>query len=110
MPYDEDLAGRVREALGGRADVAEKHMFGGLTFLVGGHMCCGVVGDDLVLRLGPEDAQQALREPHARPMDFTGRPLRGFVYVGPAGTGSEHLLGDWVSRALRFASSLPPKH
>lgn len=77
MPYDHDLADRVRAALADRGDAAERAMFGGLTFMVGGHMCCGVTGDDLMVRLEPAAAEAALAEPGVRPMDFTGRPLKG---------------------------------
>ena len=109
MAYDEALAARVREALAGRAGVTERRMFGGLSFLLGGHMCCGVVHEDLVVRLGPDETQAALAEPHARPMDFTGRPLEGFVYVDPAGLVDDAALRGWVERAAGFAASLPPK-
>jgi hypothetical protein len=74
-----------------------------------GNMCCGVVDEDLMVRLGPELGEKALREPHARPMDFTGRPMKGFVYVSPDGTAIEPALRAWVERAVAFASSLPPK-
>jgi len=84
-------------------------MFGGLCFTVGGHMCCGVAGHDLVVRVGPAKLTEALAEPHARPMDFTGRPLKGFVYVGPAGCRRPTDLARWIRRALSFASSLPAK-
>lgn len=83
-------------------------MFGGLCFTVGGHMCCGVAGHDLVVRVGPARYLEALAAPHARPMDFTGRPLKGFVYVGPAGYRAADLT-KWIRRALSFAGSLPPK-
>ena len=84
-------------------------MFGGIAFLVGGHMCCGLRGKDLVLRLGNEAAAAALRRPHVRPMDFTGRPLRSMVYVAPAGYRSERALESWIGRALEFTQGLPPK-
>jgi len=84
-------------------------MFGGLSFLLRGNMCCGVVRDDLVVRVGPEEHDKALAEAHARPMDFTGRPLKGLVYVGPGGYGSDEALADWVARGVRFATSLPAK-
>jgi TfoX/Sxy family transcriptional regulator of competence genes len=108
MAYDEKLAARVCTLLADRSDVTERRMFGGLTFLVGGHMCCGVQGDELILRLGPEGAEEALASPHARPMDFTGRPLSGFVTVRRRGlTG--RALERWVVRAVAWAESLPPK-
>jgi len=84
-------------------------MFGGLAFMVNGHMCCGVLNKDLVLRVKPEDYERAIARPHARPMDFTGRPMRGFLYVSPAGLQSARDLGAWIRRGLQFVSSLPPK-
>ena len=109
MPYDEVLADRLRERLQACSDVVEKRMFGGLAFMVGGHMCCGVTRDDLMVRVGPDDYGAALDEPHVREMDFTGRPLRGFVYVSPEGIDLDRDLDGWVARAVRFASSLPRK-
>jgi len=84
-------------------------MFGGLAFMVNGHMCCGVLDKDLVLRVSREEYDEAISRPYARPMDFTGRPLRGLLYVSPAGFRSARDLGTWVRRSLRFVSSLPPK-
>ena len=109
MPYDEGLAERVRELLDERPDLSERKMFGGIGFMLGGNMCCGVLGDELVVRLGPEDGDSALAEPHVRAFDFTGRPMKGFVLVGPGATETDDGLDAWVSRAEAFASSLPPK-
>jgi len=109
VPYDEVVGQRVRAALAKHPGVVEKKMFGGLAFLIGGHMCCGVVGDELMVRVGPARYETALREPHAREMDFTGRPLKGFVYVGAAGFASTRHLNDWVARGVEFVSSLPAK-
>ena len=89
MAYDEDLAGRVRAVLARTPRVEEKRMFGGLTFMVGGHMCRGVVGRDLVARVGPQAHAEAVIRPHARAMDFTGRAMKGMVYVGAAGTRAD---------------------
>ncbi len=83
MAYDEKLAGRVRLLLKGRKGISEKRMFGGLAFMLGDRMCCGVLKEDFVARIGPEAYESALDEPHVRPMDFTGRPIKGYVYVGP---------------------------
>jgi TfoX/Sxy family transcriptional regulator of competence genes len=108
MAYDEDLAGRIREELASRDDVTERKMFGGIAFMVGGNMCCGVAGEDLMLRLGAEGADAALKDPHARPMDFTGRPMSGYVFVAPGGTATPSDLRRWVDRAVAFATTLPP--
>ena len=113
MAYDPSLAERVRltlrKAALQTAPPREIRMFGGLCFTVGGHMCCGIVGRDLVIRVGAEGLRDALARPHARPMDFTGRPLKGFVYVGPAGCRRGVDLANWVRRALAFVGTLPPK-
>lgn len=108
MAYDERLAGRVRALLADREDVSERRMFGGLTFMVGGHMCCGVNGDELIVRLDPAHETEALARPHARPMDFTGRPMRGFVTVRSEGLEGRRL-DRWVKEALARADSLPPR-
>jgi TfoX/Sxy family transcriptional regulator of competence genes len=108
MAYDETLAARVRTLLAGRSDVSERKMFGGLTFMVAGNMCCGVLGDELIVRLDPEREDEALARPHARPMDFTGRPMRGFVTVHPEGLEGDRL-ERWVQDAVARAESLPPK-
>jgi TfoX/Sxy family transcriptional regulator of competence genes len=84
-------------------------MFGGLAFIVNGHMCCGIVGEDLVIRVGAEEHEKALYQPHVRAMDFTGRPMKGFVYLSPPGYRTKAELRKWVRRALRFVSSLPAK-
>lgn len=109
MSYDESIADRVRTVLASRGDIIEKRMFGGLAFLVRGHMCCGVLGSDLVVRVGPASYPAALKEPHAREMDFTGRALKGLVYVGTRGLGSDEALRRWVDRGLEFVASLPSK-
>jgi TfoX/Sxy family transcriptional regulator of competence genes len=109
MPFDPDLADRVRDSLATRTAFRERAMFGGLAFMVDGHMACGVLGTDLVLRLGPAGADEALERPHVRPMDFTGRPLKGYVYVGQTAAGGADQLGDWLDRALAFVATLPAK-
>ena len=109
MAYDEKLAERTRAVLDSRDDVVEKKMFGGLAFLVRGHMCVGIVDRELMVRVGPDAYESALATPHARPMDFTGRPLRGMVYVGTAGLRTDAGLRAWVERGLRFVSALAPK-
>lgn len=109
MAYDEGVAQRLREAFEEYPQVTEKRMFGGIAFMLNGHMCCGVVGEELMVRVGPEGYQQALARPHAREMDFTGKALKGFVYVTPEGFAEDEDLAAWVERASRFVLSLPPK-
>jgi len=108
MAYDEDLASRVRAVLPPGAEVTERHMFGGLAFLLGGHMFCGIVKDALMARLGPEEADRALDQPHVRPMDFTGRPMTGMVFIDPGGLHGD-ALRHWVDAAAGYARGLPPK-
>lgn len=110
MAYDEDVAYRVREALADAdVDPVEREMFGGLAFMVRGHMTVGVIGDDLIVRVGKEGHEDALAQPHAREMDFTGKPMTGMVYVAPAGIADDGALRAWVRRGLDFTGSLPPK-
>ena len=109
MPFNEDLAARVRDRLEGTPGLSERKMFGGTAFLLGGQMCCGIINDDIVLRLGAAGADEALGEPFTRPMDFTGRPMKGFVYVAPGGTTTAAGLSGWLRRAVAFTESLPPK-
>ena len=115
MPFDDDVAHRFREILATEVmdsegvTIKDKRMFGGLAIMVNGHMCCGIVGRRLVVRVGGNEYERALSQPHARPMDFTGRPMRGFVYVDPAGCRSNRQLRFWIRRGLHFVLSLPPK-
>lgn len=109
MAYNEELAVRIRKALEGNEGITEKKMFGGLGFMVNGNMCCGVVKDDLMIRVGPENHQSSLALPYARPMDFTGRPMKGFVYVTDQGINDDNALTEWVNRGVAFAQSLPAK-
>ena len=110
MAYDEQLAERVRKELASRDGLTERKMFGGIAFMLHGNMCCGVIKSDLMVRLSHEEAERALREDnHTRLMDFTGRPMRGMVLVGPDGLESDQDLGQWVDWAAEFVSTLPPK-
>lgn len=109
MAFDVTLATRIRSLLRGSYSVTEKKMFGGLAFMVNGHMCCGIVGKDLVIRTGPDASGEALRLPHSRPMDFTGRPMKGFVFVAPEGFQSDRDLKSWTQRGLDFVLAQPPK-
>ena len=109
MAYDQHLANRVRRVLASRRDIQEKAMFGGLAFLLRGNMCCGLVESRLMVRVAPESYDILLQEPDVLPMDFTGKPIRGFLYVEPAGVASGPALRKWVGRAIAFAKNLPPK-
>ena len=109
MAYNEELALRVRQSLGEQAGITERKMFGGLCFMAHGNMLGGVMGDEIIVRVGAERYEDALNLPHAREMDFTGRPMRGFVVVASEGIASDERLNEWVRRGVQFAISLPPK-
>ncbi len=109
MAYDERLAGRIRRVLGDHEGLTERTMFGGLSFLVNGHIACGVVDDHIVLRLGNEGAAAALQQEHTREMDFTGKPIKSMVYVEPKGYDRQEDLRAWILKAVGFAMSLPPR-
>ncbi|HTP28090.1 MAG TPA: TfoX/Sxy family protein [Anaeromyxobacteraceae bacterium] len=109
MAYDLELAARVREMLGGRSEVTERAMFGGLAFLLKGKMFCGVLGNELLARVGPEAHDAAMAQPHVRIMDFTGRPMRGYVFVGPAAIPTTLQLKRWVKDCEAHAATLPDK-
>ncbi len=109
MAYDESLAERLRVVFQGHEGVTEKKMFGGIAFMVHGHMCCGVTGENLMVRVGADQFEEALSHPQARPMDFTGRPMKGFVYVEQDNLDSDEHLEEWVDRGLKFVFTLPPK-
>lgn len=109
MAYDQALARRIRELLAGAAGLEEKKMFGGIGFLVQGNMACGVHGDDLIVRVGPEKSVEALAQPYARPFDMTGRPMSGWVMVAPDGLASERELRSWIDLGLKYARTLPAK-
>ena len=109
MAYDEELADRIREQLASRSDVTERKMFGGIAFMVGGNLACGVLGEELIARVGPDAYDEAIAEPHTREFDFTGRPMRNVVVVAPAALESDEDLAGWVDAGADFAASLPPK-
>jgi hypothetical protein len=109
VAYDEALADRIRDGVGARDEVSEREMFGGIGFMVGGNVACGVIGEDLIVRLDPDDAERALTEEHTRPFDFTGRPMKGWIFVSPEGIGSDDDLAGWVDAGADYAASLPPK-
>lgn len=109
MAFDEAVAARVRGALKGKRAVEENRMFGGIAFMVRGHMSIGVRGGDLMVRVGPDAYAEALKQPGAREMDFTGKPLKGYVYVGAKGCGTDAALAAWVERALAFNATQKAK-
>jgi TfoX/Sxy family transcriptional regulator of competence genes len=109
MGYDLKTAERVRRLLSGRNDVAEKRMVGGLSFVVGGSMCCGVTGSALMVRVGPEARERVLAERHVRPMEFAGQPLAGFVLIDPEGFRTDAALTAWVERGIGFVATLSTK-
>jgi TfoX-like protein len=110
MPYDEDLANRIRELLAGDAGVIEKKMFGGLAFLVGGHMSVAASGKGgLMVRVDPEETDALMRKPHAGPFEMRGRALDGWLRVAPEGVRTKRQLEPWVKRGVAYARSLPPK-
>ena len=109
MVFDEGLAQRIRELIGDRPDLVEKKMFGGIGFMLRGNMACGVNKDELIVRVGPDSYDDGLAQPHARPFDFTGRPMKGWIMVGVDGYESDVDLNTWVEKGIGFALSLPPK-
>lgn len=109
MAYSEALAQRIRLVLHDELGVTERKMFGGLAFMVRGNLCCGVMKEDLMLRVGAAQYAAAVDRPHARPMDFTGKPMKGMIYVDSAGIETDAALADWVQWGINFAGALPPK-
>jgi TfoX/Sxy family transcriptional regulator of competence genes len=109
MAFDEGLAERIRDALIDVRGVGERRMFGGLAFMLRGNMFVGVVESTLMARVGPDGYAAALRRPHAREMDFTGRPMKGYVYVDEAGTAEDEALAAWVAMCRDYALTLPGK-
>ena len=109
MAYDRGLADRVRSILERHAGFSARKMFGGIAFMINGHMCCGVLKTDLMLRLPPEAVTNGLLRPHTRPMDFTGKPMKSMMFVDAAGSDSDEALHEWVESALAFVLTLPPK-
>jgi TfoX/Sxy family transcriptional regulator of competence genes len=104
------VADRLREVLAERADVTQKAMFGGLAFLLAGNMAVGIANTgELIVRVAPEETDDALAEPHTRLFDMSGRPMKGWILVAAEGTGDRDRLAAWVERGVRFARTLPPK-
>ena len=106
MAYDETLAERIRRSRPTPPDITEKKMFGGLAFLHKGKMFCGIVKDELMVRVGSERYEESLRETHVRPMDFTGRPMKGYVFVESAGCRTDKEVRRWVERGADFVETL----
>jgi TfoX/Sxy family transcriptional regulator of competence genes len=110
MTFSEFTAMQIRSAMQNTPGLSERHMFGGVAFMLGGNMCFGVIEDNLVVRVGPDAYEHTLREPHVRPMDFTGRALHGFVYVDRDGFANDNAsLKQWIDRGLSFVRTLPAK-
>jgi len=109
MAFDEALAGRILRRLARRKNVEERRMFGGIGFLLNGNLLVGVWKDSLVVRLGEKEGEEALKEPHVKEFDITGRPMRNWVLVGPEGVQDDEQLKGWIERALKYVKALPAK-
>jgi len=109
VAYDEGLAQRVREVLEEQNGFDEKKMFGGICFLLHGNMACGILNDEIIVRVGTENYEVLMKLPHTRKFDFTGRPMKGWVMVSHEGLESDDDLYEWVRRGVDYALSLPPK-
>jgi TfoX/Sxy family transcriptional regulator of competence genes len=109
MAFSETLAGRIRRRLARRKNVEERRMFGGVGFLLNGNLLVGVWKESLVLRLGHDEGEEALKEPHVKAFDITGRPMRNWVLVEPEGVEDDDQLAGWIGRAVKFVGSLPAK-
>lgn len=109
MAYDEGLATRIREVIGGESGLNERKMFGGLAMLLNGNMAVGVRNDGMIVRTHPDQHEQLMGEQGARPFDLTGRPMKGWIVVDPSGCAEDDDLRRWIDRGLAYARSLPPK-
>ncbi|HXM81036.1 MAG TPA: TfoX/Sxy family protein [Burkholderiales bacterium] len=109
MAYDEKLAERIRKRLGKRAGLTEKRMFGGIGFMLNGNMCCGVHGQEMIVRIDPEKTDQALSERHIRVFDLSGRAMKGWILVSPDGLSNDDALAKWVRSGTDYAATLPGK-
>lgn len=109
MPYNEKLAARMRAKMAGQRGLEEKKMFGGVGFMLKGNMACGVHKQELIVRLMDKDFEAALKRPHVRVFDMTGRPMKGWVLVSEGGYSSDKSLQDWIDKGIALAKSLPPK-
>jgi hypothetical protein len=109
MAFDETLARRIRTVLGDRHDLVEKHMFGGVCFMIRGRMVCGIIDSSLMIRVNPEQDGEVAERPHVRPMDFTGKPMRGYWFVDPEGIATPKALKTWVDRSVAHVETMPVK-
>lgn len=109
MAYDEILEGRIRSIIADQPGLVAKKMFGGVGFLLDGNMACGVHKEDLIVRVGLDRFAEALEQPHVRVFDITGKPMKGWVMVGPPGYQADEDLNAWVALGVDFARALPPK-
>ena len=109
MVYDEKVALRIRNVMAKQKGSDERKMFGGLSFFVNGKMCIGILKNDLVVRIDPKDSDKLLKMPHVRPMDFTGKPMKGFVYVAPKGYNTDKMLSFWIKNGIEFSKTLKKK-
>ena len=109
MAYSEALADRIRQAFGRPRGLTERKMFGGVGFLLNGNLCVGVWKTSLIVRLDPAETETLLRQPHVRPFDITGRPMKGWLLVAADGLEADEQLAAWIERAARFVRSLPAK-
>jgi TfoX/Sxy family transcriptional regulator of competence genes len=110
VAYDENLAARIRQSLTRNNGIAEKKMFGGIGYLLNGNMLVGVWKNSMIVRLGPDEGIAALKEPHVKEFDITGRPMTGWIMVEPEGVEDDDQVKDWVQRAIKFVGKLPRKH
>ena len=106
MAYDETLAERIRRRQARRKNVAEKKMFGGIGFLLNGNIVGGAWKDSLIARVGPDEYEAALKEAFVREFDITGKPMKGWVMVGPEGVEEDDELQAWIDRAMMFVKTL----
>jgi len=109
VAFDDKLAKRIRKQLDKRPGVTEKRMFGGIAFLLNGNMCCGVHGQELIVRIAPEQTDQALSQPHTRVFDLSGRPMKGWILVQPKGLTTEGALAKWIRTGMKYVALLPAK-
>jgi TfoX/Sxy family transcriptional regulator of competence genes len=109
MPYNEELDARIKKIVSRWKNTADKKMFGGVCHLLHGNMFCGVYKDFLILRLGEDQAEEAMKLSYTKPFDITGRPMKGWVMVDKRGFETEDALKQWLEKAKKFAGGLPPK-